>query len=87
MPAEMARQLGIKGREHGIRPNSISRGLIESNPTRDRLDDLEVGERHTWQAVPGCLGVLEEIREGRTVPCRDESSYSTGASTGWSMAG
>jgi Enoyl-(Acyl carrier protein) reductase len=31
----MTRQLAMEGREHGIRANSISAGLIETNQTRD----------------------------------------------------
>jgi len=35
----MTRQLAMEGREHGIRANSISPGLIESNATLDQLKD------------------------------------------------
>src|SRR5882757_5290397 len=35
----ITRQLAFEGREHGIRANSISPGLIESNATRDQLKD------------------------------------------------
>jgi NAD(P)-dependent dehydrogenase (short-subunit alcohol dehydrogenase family) len=35
----MTRQPAMEGREHGIRANSISPWLIESNATRDRLKD------------------------------------------------
>src|SRR5258706_8089938 len=37
----MTRQLAMEGREHGIRANSISPGLIESNATREQLKDPE----------------------------------------------
>jgi len=35
----MTRQLAMEGREHGIRANSISPGLIETNQTREQLKD------------------------------------------------
>ena len=37
----MTRQLAMEGREHGIRANSISPGLIETNQTREQLKDPE----------------------------------------------
>ena len=35
----MTRQLAMEGREHGIRANSISPGVIETNQTREQLKD------------------------------------------------
>ena len=37
----MTRQLALEGSEHGIRVDSISPGLIESNATRGELEDDE----------------------------------------------
>ena len=37
----MTRQLAMEGREHGIRANSISPGVIETNQTREQLKDPE----------------------------------------------
>src|SRR6202011_4080869 len=37
----MTRQLAMEGAEHGIRVNSISPGLIETNASRDQLEDPE----------------------------------------------
>jgi len=37
----MTRQLAMEGREYGIRANSISPGLIETNQTREQLKDPE----------------------------------------------
>ena len=39
----MTRQLAMEGREHGIRADSISPGVIESNQTREQLKDPEWG--------------------------------------------
>jgi NAD(P)-dependent dehydrogenase (short-subunit alcohol dehydrogenase family) len=35
----MTRQLAMEGRDHGIRANSISPGVIETNQTREQLKD------------------------------------------------
>ena len=37
----MTRQLAVEGREYGIRANSISPGVIETNQTREQLKDPE----------------------------------------------
>jgi NAD(P)-dependent dehydrogenase (short-subunit alcohol dehydrogenase family) len=37
----MTRQLAMEGRTHGIRANSISPGVIETNQTREKLKDPE----------------------------------------------
>jgi NAD(P)-dependent dehydrogenase (short-subunit alcohol dehydrogenase family) len=37
----MTRQLAMEGREHGIRANSISPGVIETSQTREQLNDPE----------------------------------------------
>ena len=37
----MTRQLAMEGREHGIRANSISPGVIETNQTQEQLKDPE----------------------------------------------
>src|SRR4029077_6818178 len=37
----MTRHLAMEGRQHGIRVNSISPGLIETNQTREQLKDPE----------------------------------------------
>src|SRR5260370_37320584 len=37
----MTRQLAMECREHGIRANSISPGVIETNQTREHLKDPE----------------------------------------------
>lgn len=45
----MPRQLAMEGREHGIRANSISPGLIETNQTREQLKDPEWANRQSSQ--------------------------------------
>jgi NAD(P)-dependent dehydrogenase (short-subunit alcohol dehydrogenase family) len=74
MPGEMTRQLAIKGREHGIRANSISAALIEGNATRDRHEDPEWASAMLGKTLPGrrcrvTSADLKKRRERRTVPC------------------
>jgi NAD(P)-dependent dehydrogenase (short-subunit alcohol dehydrogenase family) len=52
----MTRQLAMEGREHGIRANSVSPGLIETNQTREQLKDPEMGERDARQDFAWTLG-------------------------------
>ena len=61
----MTRQLAMEGREHGIRANSISPGLIESNATRGQLEDPEWAERHARQDVAGPPRPARGSRERR----------------------
>ena len=49
----MTRQLAMEGREHGIRANSISPGLIESNATLEQLKDPGMGSRDARQDTLG----------------------------------
>jgi NAD(P)-dependent dehydrogenase (short-subunit alcohol dehydrogenase family) len=42
----MTRQLAMEGTEDGIRANSISPGLIETNQTREQLKDPEPRRRN-----------------------------------------
>ena len=75
----MTRQLAMEGREHGIRANSISPGVIETNQTREQLKNPEWASymlgrlllRHAWPARgsgEGCPLFLAS----------DDSSYVTG---------
>ena len=63
----MTRQLAMEGREHGIRANSISPGLIESNATRTARG-LGVGELHARQDAVGSARPAGGSRERRSVP-------------------
>ena len=49
----MTRQLALEGRQHGIRANSISPGLIESNATLEQLNDPGLGPRDARQDTLG----------------------------------
>jgi NAD(P)-dependent dehydrogenase (short-subunit alcohol dehydrogenase family) len=74
----MTRQLAMEGREHGIRANSISPGLIESNATREQLNDPEWASYMLGRTLLGRFGRPEEVANVALFLAADESSYVTG---------
>src|SRR5579863_923075 len=74
----MTRQLAMEGREHGIRANSISPGLIETNQTREQLKDPEWASAMLGKTLLGRLGRPEEVASVALFLASGESSYVTG---------
>jgi NAD(P)-dependent dehydrogenase (short-subunit alcohol dehydrogenase family) len=74
----MSRQLAMEGAPHGIRVNSISPGVIETNQTREQLKDPEWSGYMLGKALLGRLGKPEEIANVALFLASDESSYVTG---------
>jgi NAD(P)-dependent dehydrogenase (short-subunit alcohol dehydrogenase family) len=74
----MTRQLAMEGREHGIRANSISPGVIETNQTREQLKDPEWAGYMLGKTLLGRLGRAEEVANVALFLASEESSYVTG---------
>ncbi|HEY2902252.1 MAG TPA: SDR family oxidoreductase, partial [Polyangia bacterium] len=74
----MTRQLAMEGREHGIRANSISPGIIETNQTRKQLQDPEWAGTMLGKTLLGRLGRPEEVANVALFLASGESSYVTG---------
>jgi NAD(P)-dependent dehydrogenase (short-subunit alcohol dehydrogenase family) len=74
----MTRQLAVEGREHGIRANSISPGLIETGATRDQLNDPEWASYMLGKTLLGRLGRPEEVAKVALFLASEDSSYITG---------
>jgi NAD(P)-dependent dehydrogenase (short-subunit alcohol dehydrogenase family) len=74
----MTRQLAMEGREYGIRANSISPGVIETNQTREQLKDPEWASYMLGKTLLGRLGRPEEVASVALFLASGESSYVTG---------
>ena len=74
----MTRQLAMEGRAHGIRANSISPGLIETNQTREQLKNPEWARDMLGKTLLGRLGRPEEVANVALFLASSESSYVTG---------
>jgi NAD(P)-dependent dehydrogenase (short-subunit alcohol dehydrogenase family) len=71
--------LAMEGRDHGIRVNSISPGVIETNQTREALKDPAWAGYMLGKTMLGRLGRPEEVASVALFLASDDSSYVTGA--------
>jgi NAD(P)-dependent dehydrogenase (short-subunit alcohol dehydrogenase family) len=74
----MTKQLAMEGRKHGIRANSISPGILETNQTREQLEDPEWADYMLGKTLLGRLGQPEEVANVALFLASDESSFITG---------
>jgi NAD(P)-dependent dehydrogenase (short-subunit alcohol dehydrogenase family) len=70
--------LAMEGRQYGIRANSISPGIIETNQTREQLKDKEWADYMIGKTLLGRLGKPEEVANVALFLASDESSFVTG---------
>lgn len=74
----MTKQLAMEGREHGMRANSISPGVIETKQTQEQLKDKEWADYMIGKTLMGRLGKPMEVANVALFLASDESSFITG---------
>jgi len=74
----MTKQLAMEGREHGIRANSISPGIIETKQTQEQLKDNEWADYMVGKTLVGRLGKPVEVANVALFLASGESSFVTG---------
>ena len=74
----MTKQLAMEGREHGIRANSISPGIIETKQTQEQLKDKEWADYMVGKTLVRRLGKPVEVANVALFLASGESSFVTG---------
>ena len=75
----LTHQLAVEGRHHGVRVNTISPGLIETNQSGPLLQDPAWAGPMLAKIMLNRLGRPEEVANAAVFLASDESSYITGA--------
>ncbi|MBP4138381.1 SDR family NAD(P)-dependent oxidoreductase [Flavobacterium geliluteum] len=74
----MTKHLAMEGREHGMRANSISPGVIETKQTEEQLKDKEWADYFLDKSIIGRIGKPEEVANVALFLASEESSFVTG---------
>jgi len=74
----MTKQLAMEGREHGMRANSISPGVIETSQTVEQLQDQAWADYMLGKTLLGRFGKPHEVANVALFLASDESSFVTG---------
>lgn len=74
----MTKHLAMEGREHGMRANSISPGVIETTQTVEQLKDKDWADYMLGKTLVGRLGKPVEVASVALFLASDESAFVTG---------
>ena len=74
----LTRELALEGGPHGIRANSISPGIIDTQATAEALAQDRFREEHLSSLMLQRIGTAEDVASAALFLASDESSWVTG---------